>query len=409
MEMLSKWSSVAIVFFLVGCAMLPKKVQKEVVLDPIALEKIDEITNGLVEDGFTPGAVVLVGIDDKILMRKAYGNRLSDSDEPMTEDTLFDLASVTKATSTASAIMLLVQEGKLSVDDPVAKYIPEFAENGKEKLTIRSLLTHCSGLPSYTSASKLEERFGPRPNPQGLIQQISELKLNGVVGENYVYSCLNYLVLARIAQKVSGQNMSDYLRERMWKPLGMNDTTYYPTEEQVARTAPTLRNGEGIRRGMVHDPLANYSVCEEYASGNAGAFSTVDDLSRYARMILNGGKLGRKRIFKPEIWETITTNQSPDTIRTKRSFGWGLWTDDCYATPLNEEPENAVLGHTGYTGTIIWMDKLSKAYFIMLTNCVYPDDKPQNKEAVMAGRREAIKTVVDNLSIYRGVRGKERE
>lgn len=375
-------------------------------LDPAAFPKINQLCQGIVEDGYAPGAVLLIGIGDKVVMRKTYGDRMTTpTTEKMTFDTLFDLASLTKATSTASAVMLLVQDGKIGLDDPVSKYVPEFKDSGKPDITIKQLLTHESGLPAYTNAKTVEEMYGPRPNPEGLIERIAGLDRKADPGKEYIYSCLNYLTLARVVQNVTGKNMDTFLRERMWKPLGMKDTTFFPNKEQTARTAPTIYEKDVMRRGAVHDPLAYYSACDAYASGNAGAFSTVDDMSKYCRMILHGGELDGTRIFRPDVWELITTNQAPVDLE-ERSCGWGVWTSDSYATSLNKTPDTCCLGHTGYTGTIIWMDKLSKAYVILFTNCVYPSDKSENKKGVVNARKKVIATVVDNLDVYKDVRQK---
>ena len=393
-----------------GCAMFPKKGAPTAYrggLDPAAYPIIDELCQGAVDDGFAPGVVLLIGRDDTILMRKTYGYRMSEPKvERMTLDTLFDLASVTKSTCTSAAIMLLVQDGVIRLEDPVSLYVPEFEREDKENITIHQLLTHSSGLPAYTSASYLEEHFGPRPNPDGLIQRISELELKYEPSTDYTYSCLNYLTLARIAQNVTQRNMSDFLRERLWTPLGMKDTTFYPNAEQAARTAPTIYDEKQFRRAEVHDPLAYYSVCEAYAPGNAGGYSTVDDMSRYVRMLLGGGKLDGVRIYNPKIWQRITTDQNPKGI-SRRTCGWGVWTSESYATPLNEGPENLCLGHTGYTGNIVWMDKLSKAYVIMFSNCVYPVDKKENKSGIIAARKKVIRTVIDHLDIYQEVNQKQ--
>ena len=373
-------------------------------INPAAFPKIDTLCQGMVDEGYTPGAVLIIGQGDKILYQKVYGNRFTDRGvEPMTLDTLFDLASITKPTCTASAIMFLVQDGRISLDDPVTKYVPEFRGKDKDDITIRHLLTHISGLPAYTSASALEKKYGPRPNPEGLIEGISNLDKAAPTGTKYIYSCLNYLTLARVAQNVTGKNNDTFLRERLWGPLGMRDATFYPTEEQIARTAPTINNeNEGVRCGMVHDPLAYYSICPSYSSGNAGGFATALDMSRYCRMILSGGKWKGKTIFKPEIWEQITTDQVPGDL-ADRSCGWGVWTSEDYATELNQTPETCCLGHTGYTGGIVWMDKLSKSYVILFTNCVYPVDKSENKNAVIKARKQVIRTVLDHLDIYQEV------
>jgi CubicO group peptidase (beta-lactamase class C family) len=370
-------------------------------LDRAAYPKIEAICRKIVEERHASGVVLLIGRRDRVLFRKAFGYRMNDPKaEPMTVDTLFDLASLTKPTCTASAIMLLVQDGRVALDTPVARYVPEFDREDKRDITIRHLLTHTSGLPAYTSAALVEKEYGPRPNPDGLIRHIATLPKKYPTGKGSIYSCLNYLVLARVAQNVTGANPAVFLRERLWQPLGMKDTTFYPTAEQIARTAPTIHDGETFRRGEVHDPLAYYSVNESYAPGNAGGFSTVDDMARLVRMLLDGGRRGRARIFQPLIWEKIMTEQT-GSLRAGRTCGWEQATSNAYCTPLNKTPETCCLIHTGYTGTLIWMDKLSKTYVIFFSNCVYPTDEKKHKDAVIQARRQIIRTVLDHLDIYR--------
>jgi CubicO group peptidase (beta-lactamase class C family) len=377
-------------------------------LDPAAYEKIESLCRKLIEDDHTPGVVLLIGRGDRVLFRKAFGHRRNDpTSEPMTVDTLFDLASLTKPTCTASAIMLLAQDGRVALDAPVARYVPEFDREDKRDVTLAHLLTHTSGLPAYTSAAVVEKEFGPRPNPDGLIRHVAGLPKKYPTGKGYIYSCLNYLVLARVVQNVTGANQAVFLRDRLWRPLGMKDTTFYPTAEQIARAAPTIHRDRTFRRGEVHDPLAYFSVCPSYAPGNAGGFSTVDDMSRYVRMLLNRGRLGRVRIFQPTIWERTVTDQT-GPLDAKRTFGWGVATGD-YSTPLNKKPETCCLIHTGYTGTLIWMDKLSKTYVIFFSNCVYPTDEAKHKTAVIEARRKIIQIVLGHLDIDKeAVSGKSK-
>jgi len=370
-------------------------------LDPAAYSKIEAICRKVVEDGHTPGLVLLIGRGDKVLFRKAFGYRMNDpTSEPMTVDTLFDLASLTKPAATASAIMLLAQDGRIVLDAPVARYVSEFEREDKRDITIAHLLTHTSGLPAYTSAALVEKDYGPRPNPDGLIRHIAGLPKKYPTGKGCIYSCLNYLVLARVVQNVTGENQAVLLRERLWRPLGMKDTTFYPISEQAARTAPTIHRGQAFRRGEVHDPLAFYSVCPSYAPGNAGCFSTVDDMAKYVRMLLNGGCLKDVRVFQPAIWEKIMTDQT-EPLGAGRTCGWGVTTSTAYSTPLNKKPETCCLIHTGYTGILIWIDKLSKTYVIFFSNCVYPTDDAKHKDAVIKARRQVIRTVLDHLDIYR--------
>ena len=369
-------------------------------LDPAAYEKIERLCRKVVEDGHTPGVVLLIGRGDRVLFRKAFGYRMNDpTTEPMTLDTLFDLASLTKPTCTASAIMLLAQDGRISLDASVASYVSEFDCEDKKDITIAHLLTHTSGLPAYTNAALVEKEYGPRPNPDGLIRHIAALPKKYPTGKGHIYSCLNYLVLARVVQNVTGENQAVFLRERLWRPLGMKNTTFYPTAEQIARAAPTIHRDQAFRRGEVHDPLAYYSVCSLYAPGNAGCFSTADDVAKLVRLLLNGGRLKRVRIFEPAIWEKIMTDQT-GPLAAERTCGWGIATG-AYSTALNKTSETCCLIHTGYTGTLIWMDKLSKTYVIFFSNCVYPTDEKGHKDAVIEARRRIVQTVLGHLDIYR--------
>ncbi|HUT24481.1 MAG TPA: serine hydrolase domain-containing protein [Sumerlaeia bacterium] len=377
-------------------------------LDPAAYEKIDELCERLVERGHTPGIVLLIGRGEETLMRKAYGNRMTEPHaEPMTVDTLFDVASLTKPVCTAPAIMLLAQQGRISVDAPVARYVPEFGAGDKKDITIAQLLTHTSGLPAYTSAAELEKEYGPRPQPDGLIRGISRLPKAYETGNGCIYSCLNYLALARVVKNVTGLNQAVFLREHLWRRLGMKDTTFFPTPTQIARTAPTVYSDGAVRRGEVHDPLAYYSVCPAYAPGNAGAFTTVDDMQKHVRLLLGGGRLGPTRIFLRKTCERMTADQS-GPVGSNRTFGWGVAADEAYCTPLNNTPSACCLIHTGYTGTLVWIDKLSRTYVVFFSNCVYPRVEDPHKSAVIQARRRIVSAVLDHLDIYRDARPREK-
>lgn len=359
-------------------------------IDTETLARVDSICERLVEDEKTPGLVLLVGRGDRVLFRKAYGARMrAPTFEPMTVDTLFDLASLTKPTCTAGAIMLLAQDGRLDANDPVSRYVPEFDNDDKRDITIAQLLTHTSGLPAYVSAPIVEKAQGLRPNPDGLIRHIAGLDKKYETGKGYTYSCLNYLTLARVVQNVSGETMETLLHRRLWRPLGMNDTTFFPDELETPRTAPTIHTSATLRRAEVHDPLAYYSVCADYTPGNAGCFSTADDLSRLVRMLLKEGRWKGRRIFKRDIVEKMTTDQT-GALEAERTFGWGITTSKYYSTPLNRTPETACLIHTGYTGNLIWIDKRTKLWVVFLSNAVYPDDNKSRKQAVIEARRDLI-------------------
>jgi CubicO group peptidase (beta-lactamase class C family) len=301
--------------------------------------------------------------------------------------------------------MLLAQDGRLALADPVSSYVREFDSEDKRDITILQLLTHTSGLPAYTSAALVEEHNGPRPNPDGLINHIGTLPKKYETGKGYTYSCLNYLVLARVVQNVTGRNMEAFLRERLWRPLEINDTTFYPDAAQNPRVAPTVYRDGVLRRGEVHDPLAYYSASPDYAPGNAGCFSTVDDTAHYVQMLLNGGRWKRTRIFTREIWTRLTTDQTGE-LKADRTCGWAVAARGEYITPRNRTPDTCCLIHTGYTGTMIWMDKLSKTYIILFSNCVYPNDDAKDKTALIEARRAIVRTVLDHLDVYRKLRRK---
>ncbi len=362
---------------------------------PSALDEAERICHELVRDGHTPGIVLLIGQGDRILMRRAWGRRMTHpAVEAMTEDTVFDLASLTKPTATASAVMFLVQDGRVDPDQPVARYLSEFDRPDKAAITVRQLLTHTSGLPAYTSMDAIQKAYGVRPRPDAVLRRISELPLAYAPGKDHVYSCLNYLTLSHLVTRVTGRSQHVLLRQRLWKPLGMTDTSFFPNRDQYLRSAPTIYNEKEFRRAEVHDPLAWYSASRLIAPGNAGCFGTVDDMSRYVRMILNGGRWEGREIFRPDIWEQITTDQTGD-LGAYRSCGWGIASSDAYRTERNREPGNECLIHTGYTGNLVWIDKHTQTYLIFYSNAVYPDDNKAHKAQVIQARRKIVQTLLE--------------
>jgi CubicO group peptidase (beta-lactamase class C family) len=326
--------------------------------------EIDQVVEDEIAKGNFPGAVVLVGQKDDIVYRQAFGNKIVDPcAEPTDINTIFDLASMTKPIATATSILILRDCKKISLDDNVSKYLPAFACNGKEEARIKHLLTHTSGLPPYTNAAKLEEQFGS-PCPDKVIEKICSLKAISKSGEEFHYSCLGYITLAKIVEKISGQNIGDFSKENIFTPLGMKHTTYNPPKTWEHNIAATeVIDGKPLR-GTVHDPLARLMAG---LSGNAGLFSNVGDLSIYSRMLLNDGKLHGKRILSPESVKLLTTVQARG-----RAYGFDVnsaysWVKGSYA------PEQAFC-HTGYTGTSIVCDPVNKTYVIILTNRVHPND-----------------------------------
>ena len=324
-----------------------------------------------------PGAVVLVGHNKKIVFRKAYGHRaLLPFAEPMTVDTIFDAASLTKVVATAPSILILAEEGKLRLVDPVVRYLPEFAAGGgdREKVTIEQLLTHRAGFPPddplelYTGTA--EEIFArkyrqPLTNPPG---------------SKFVYSDVGYEVLGEIVRKVSGQTLDRFAAERIFRPLGMKDTRFYPlppgegrgeggAKAEVARIAPTEQREGRWMRGEVHDPRA-YALGG--VAGHAGLFSTADDLAKFCKMILAGGRLGHVRVLSPLAVDAMTRPRDFGDADL-RGLGFDIATD--YSRTRGDLFPPGSFGHTGFTGTSIWIDPASETFVILLSNRVHPDGK----------------------------------
>ncbi|MFN4112070.1 MAG: serine hydrolase domain-containing protein, partial [Ignavibacteria bacterium] len=273
------------------------------------LKYIDSVVNKNLNEGNMPGAVVVIGGKNGIVFRKAYGySWLVPEKKLMTLETIFDLASVTKPVATATSVMILLERGLISLEDEVRKYIPEFKpyvdENGREyHAKIYHLLTHTSGLPDYTNADSIKAKYG-YPAPEGTIETICNLPRFAQPGKEFKYSCLGFITLAEIVKRVTGQNIAEFSRDNIFKPLGMNKTTYNPDDNLKKFCAPTeFRNGK-MTFGEVHDPLA---FVQGGVSGNAGLFSTGDDLAIYAQMILNKGVYRGIRILGSKTVELMTS------------------------------------------------------------------------------------------------------
>jgi CubicO group peptidase (beta-lactamase class C family) len=346
-----------------GCQRPAEKVPKK------ALNSIDQVVREEIEKGSFPGAVILVGQGQEILYRRAFGDQVTTpSQEAMNEDTVFDIASLTKPVATAASIMILRDRGKIDLSDHAGKYLPAFACEGKEIATIEHLLTHTSGLPAYTSASELEEQFAS-PCPDKVIEKICSLKALSKPGEEFRYSCLGYITLAKIVEAVSGKKIDVFAAENIFGPLKMNHTAYNPPESWNQNIAATeVVKGRALR-GTVHDPLARLMGG---ISGNAGVFSTADDLSIYCRMLLNGGTLHGVRVLSGESVRLMT-----GAAAHGRACGFDVqsgysWIKGSYA------PQNTFC-HSGYTGTSIVCDPASKVYIIILTNRAHPNDKGSTK------------------------------
>jgi uncharacterized protein YbbC (DUF1343 family)/CubicO group peptidase (beta-lactamase class C family) len=339
-----------------------------------------------------PGAVVVVGRGDQILYHRAVGQRaIAPAPEAMTEDTIFDLASLTKVVATTTSVMKLVEEGRIRLNDPVAQFIAEFGKYGKNGITIRHLLTHTSGLRPDL---ELEVEF--HGADEAIRRAIEEVPASPP-GERFVYSDINFFLLGDIVRRVSGERLDQYAKAQIFDPLGMKDTTFLPPEAWRPRIAPTEAcrdlawpcgpaqavgsalsdsratesKGPSFLRGIVHDPTARRM---DGVAGHAGLFSTAADLSRFCRMLLAGGRLGAARILSPATVARMTSPSTPPEIRAVRGLGWDI--DSSYSSNRGELfPIGSSYGHTGFTGTSLWLDPTTKSYVIFLSNRVHPDGK----------------------------------
>jgi len=338
------------------------------------LRRVDAVIQQHISDGKIPGATLLVARKGYIAYRKAYGNaQITPTVEKMSEDKIFDMASCTKPVATASSIMLLVEEGKLRLLDPVKQFIPEYTDfvdsagNRGDPIRIFHLLTHTSGLPPYTDATALKEKFGA-PCPEQVIQNIATIKKQNPAGTVFNYSCLGYITLAEIIHRVTGKTIDEFSQERIFTPLGMKSTMFCPPEKFLPRIAPTeVIDGKPLR-GFVHDPLAQLM---DGKSGNAGLFSTIDDLAIFCQMLLNGGTYGETHLFSPLTVQVMTSVYS-DLAFAGRGLGWDL--NSAYNSNLGDLFPEGTFGHTGFTGTSICVDPKTETIVILLTNAVHIPD-----------------------------------
>ncbi len=323
---------------------------------------LDALVDHAIRDGTTPGAVLLVGHQGQVVHRKAYGFRsLVPRREPMTADTVFDCASLTKVLATAPALTMLVEKGQVRLNDPVTRFLPEFAA-ADPPITVRQLLTHFSGLRPNLDLDP------PWSGYETGVGKASRETPEDPPGTRFRYSDINYLLLGEIVNQLSGEPLDKFASERIFEPLGMEHTRFRPPEKWQPRIAPTEELEDGtVLRGVVHDPTTRFMGG---VAGPAGVFSTADDLSRFARMMLQGGQLDSNRVLSPLSVATMTSSQSPRGHHIQRGLGWDL--DSPYSSPRGDLFPIGSYGHTGYTGTSIWIDPSTETYVILLTNRVHP-------------------------------------
>ncbi|HEY6119790.1 MAG TPA: serine hydrolase domain-containing protein, partial [Pyrinomonadaceae bacterium] len=361
---------------------LPRTNPAAVSVSTARLAHIDDALAESISRHELPGAVVLVARDGKLVWRKAYGSRVIEpTREPMTVRTIFDLASLTKVVATATSIMILVERGKIRLADPLAQYIPEIKGGGREQITIEQLLTHRAG---YAPDFDLKERW---TGYDEAIKRLESEPLRNPPGAKFVYSDIGYIALGEVVHRVSGLTLAAFCQQNIFRPLGMRDTGFNPSSALRARIAPTEKRraqqsylgdrpgtddslGARWLRGEVHDPT---SFRMNGIAGHAGLFSTADDLAIYCQMILNGGEYGGVRILSPLTVAEMTTPRLVSDNGWTRGLGWDI--DTSFSSNRGDLFPLGSFGHTGFTGTSIWIDPASKMFVIFLSNRVHPDGK----------------------------------
>ena len=342
------------------------------------IPQLDKVIESAIAKGELPGAVCLVGHKDRILHLKAYGQRaLEPQREAMTLDTIFDAASLTKVVATTSSILRLIEDGKVRLADRVTVYLPEF-QGGKSEITIRHLLTHYSGL---------RPDLDLEPAWSGYELGIQKALVDKPVGEpglRFVYSDINFILLGEIVRRVSGKPLNEFAREQVFAPLGMNESGFLPDASLRGRIAPT----EKLLRGVVHDETTRFMGG---VAGHAGLFTTAEDLAKFARMVLQKGA----GLYSPLTIAMATRAQSPAGQSALRGLGWDI--DSPFAGNRGDIYPVGSFGHTGFTGTSLWIDPVSESYVILLANAVHPVRRPP-----ITALRSKVATVaaayVSNLS-----------
>jgi uncharacterized protein YbbC (DUF1343 family) len=319
---------------------------------------LDAFIDQAIREDKIPGAVLLVGHQGQVVYRKAYGYRaLVPAKEPMTVDTIFDIASLTKIVATTSGLMKLFEQGRIGIDDRVTKYLPEF-QGGQSPITVRDLMTHFSGLRPDLDLEPLWSGY------ETGIRRASIDKPAGPPETKFVYSDINFILLGEIVHRLSGLPENEYVKRILFDPLGMKETGYLPLPTLRPRIAPTeeLKNGEMLR-GVVDDPTARYMGG---VAGHAGVFSTADDIGKFCQMILNDGD----GLFSPATIKKFTAPATSTGQPIIRGLGWDIQSP--YSGVRGELFPLGSFGHTGYTGTSIWIDPASQTYVVLLTNAVHP-------------------------------------
>lgn len=323
------------------------------------MRSVDSVIENAIDKRIFPGAVLVVGNANDILYQKAYGQFTYDKTSPKVElNSMFDMASLTKSLATGMCLMKAIDSGLVDPDKAVVDYLPEFNNKGKDVIKVKDLLTHHSGLHSYSKAGK---------SPEETWETIYTMPMAQDVG-NYRYSCLNFITLMKVLESVTHEPMWKFYQEEFTVPMKMERTMFSPTEDMKQYCLPTIGDSTGrdiYRQGEVHDPLA---LSLEGYSGNAGLFSTGPDVAKFCQLMMNKGIYNSKRYVSETTWESFATLQAGS-----RTYAWGV--NNYKGSSAGTKMKETAIGHTGYTGTCAWIDREQDIFIILLTNRVYPMDK----------------------------------
>jgi CubicO group peptidase (beta-lactamase class C family) len=371
-----------------GCA-APRPADRDpapAFLSHAARGRLDAAAAAAIDRWEIEGAVLIVGRGAAVLHAKAYGARRvapGAPAEPMTLDTIFDLASLTKVAATGMALALLLEEGRATLDDPVARHLPEWPDRD---LSLRHLATHTSGFAAYLDAGAIARNHPGVAPCDAVLAAIAAHQRKYPLGKGAIYSCINYELLGRAIEAAAGEDLESYLRRKLWRPLGMQDTFFRVPPEKLPRVAPT----EGGLRGVVHDPLARFYGTGPHLPGNAGLFSTGPDLARFMAALACRGAAGGRGVVPPETVDLLFADHAPPESGAPRGIGWVIENDEGY---LPRPGDRGVRTHGGFTGTFLWVHPPSGAFLIVLSSRLHPAGKGD----VFPLRRAAARIVCEDL------------
>ena len=354
---------------------------RDVGLDAGLPAQLDSIANAAIADRAAPAIALAVGRHGRLVHLRGYGAvDWAPGSAAVTDSTLFDLASITKVVATTTAAMILEEEGRLDLDRTVASYLPEFADSAKQAITVRMLLTHRGGLEAFAA---LYRDFRGR---QQYLEQINARPLRAAPGTTTVYSDWDLILLQLIIERITGQELDAFVHDRIFAPLGMRETGYRPgvPRDRIAATERDTARG-GLIWGEVHDPNA-WAIGG--VAGHAGLFGSARDLAVFAQMLLNGGEYGAVRILGPQ---TIARWTAPQVAGSSRALGWD--------TPSGESSAGRFFstrsfGHTGYTGTSMWVDPERGLFVILLTTRVNPTAENQKQAPLRRAVADAVQNAI---------------